>query len=168
MCQFFSTGKHTLSDNVPRTIQGKDINRRAVFACNEVGLGREGLAAICEVLDMPSPVVTNAWAAHDYELYKQHHCSFRLVLLQSTELWNWQTSQQVAKHPKQAVGETTWGSERLKREYLTSTRSTDELRRGWPSELRRPEFERRAQPMRQVPSNWKEGQITIVLHVHDL
>ena len=72
MCQFFSTGKHTLSDNVPRTIQGKDINRRAVFACNEVGLGREGLAAICEVLDMPSPVVTNAWAAHDNELYKQH------------------------------------------------------------------------------------------------
>ena len=22
--------------------------------------------------------------------------------------------------------------------------------------------------MRQVPSNWKEGQITVVLHVHDL
>ena len=64
--------RETLSDNVHRNTQGKDISRRAVFACNEVGLGREGLAAICEVLDMPSPVVTNAWAAHDNELYKQH------------------------------------------------------------------------------------------------
>ncbi|KAK3736693.1 hypothetical protein QZH41_011486 [Actinostola sp. cb2023] len=66
------TGKHNISDNVPRTLQGKDVNRRAVFACNEVGIGREGLAAICEVLDMPCPVAPNAWAAHNTELHEQH------------------------------------------------------------------------------------------------
>ena len=71
-CANSSAQGNTLSDNVHRNTQGKDISKRAVFACNEVGLGREGLAAICEVLDMPSPVVTNAWVAHDNELYKQH------------------------------------------------------------------------------------------------
>jgi len=35
-------------------------------------MGREGLATICEILDMPPPVAPNAWAAHDAELCKQH------------------------------------------------------------------------------------------------
>lgn len=47
MSEFFSTGKHELSDSIPRTIKGKDVNRRAIFACNEVGIGREGLSTIC-------------------------------------------------------------------------------------------------------------------------
>ena len=72
MCEFFSPGKHDLSDSVPRTLQGKDMNRRAVFACNEVGIGREALAVICEIFDMPPPVSPNAWTSHDNELYKQH------------------------------------------------------------------------------------------------
>ncbi|KAK3726557.1 hypothetical protein QZH41_001960 [Actinostola sp. cb2023] len=74
MKEIFSTGlgKHSLSDLVPRTLQGKDINRRAVFASNEVGMGREGLATICEILGMPPPVAPNAWAANDAELCKQH------------------------------------------------------------------------------------------------
>ena len=50
----------------------KDINRRSVFAANEVGLGREGIAAICEALNMPPPVAPTAWAAHEDELYKQN------------------------------------------------------------------------------------------------
>ena len=53
LSQFFSTGKHNVSDKVPGTMQGKDINGRSVFAANEVGLGREGIAAICEALNMP-------------------------------------------------------------------------------------------------------------------
>ncbi|XP_048578884.1 uncharacterized protein LOC125560699 isoform X2 [Nematostella vectensis] len=40
--EFFSTGKHSLSDLAPRTMQGRDVNRRSVFAANEVGLRREG------------------------------------------------------------------------------------------------------------------------------
>ena len=71
LIQFFSTGKHNVSDKVPRTMQGKDINR-SVFAANEVGLGREGIAAICEALNMPPPVAPTAWAAHEDELYKQN------------------------------------------------------------------------------------------------
>ena len=72
LAQFFSTGKHDVSDEVPRTMQGKDINWRSVFAANEVGLGREGIAALCEALNMPPPVAPTAWAAHEDELYKQH------------------------------------------------------------------------------------------------
>lgn len=53
-------------------MQGKDINRRSVFAANEVGLGREGIAALCEALNMPSPIAPTAWAAHEDELYKRH------------------------------------------------------------------------------------------------
>lgn len=53
-------------------MQGKDINRRSVFAANEVGLGREGIAAICRALNMPPPVAPTAWAAHEDELYKQN------------------------------------------------------------------------------------------------
>ena len=72
LAQLFSTGKHDVSDEVPRTMQGKDINRRSVFAANEVGLGRESIAALCEALNMPPPVAPTAWAAHEDELYKQH------------------------------------------------------------------------------------------------
>ena len=69
---WFSTGQHNVSDKVPRTMQGKDINRRSVFAANEVGLGREGIAAICEALNMPPPVAPTSWAAHEDELYKEN------------------------------------------------------------------------------------------------
>ncbi|XP_032228933.2 uncharacterized protein LOC116612384 [Nematostella vectensis] len=70
--EFFSTGKHSLSDLAPRTMQGRDVNRRSVFAANEVGLGRKGIAAICEVFDMPPPVAPTAWATHNELLYQQH------------------------------------------------------------------------------------------------
>ena len=37
-----------------------------------MGLGREGIAAICEILNMPAPVPPTAWAAYEDELYKQN------------------------------------------------------------------------------------------------
>ena len=37
-----------------------------------MGLGREGIAAICEILNMPAPVAPTAWAAYEDELYKQN------------------------------------------------------------------------------------------------
>ena len=33
-----------------------DVNRRAAFAASEVGLGREGLSVICEIMNLPQPV----------------------------------------------------------------------------------------------------------------
>ena len=72
LSQFFSTGKPNVSDKVPRTMQGKDVNSRLVFAANEVRLGREGITAICEALNVPPPVTPTSWAAHELELYKQN------------------------------------------------------------------------------------------------
>ena len=70
MNEFFSTGKDSLPDRVPRTLQGKDVNRMVIFATNEVGLGREQIVSVCQVLDMP--VTVHAWAAHDKQLYNQN------------------------------------------------------------------------------------------------
>lgn len=33
--------------------QGKDINRRIVYVSYEMGVGKEGIAKLCEVLNMP-------------------------------------------------------------------------------------------------------------------
>ena len=57
---------------MPRTIQGKDINRRSVLASVEVGIGREGFATVCEILNMPPPVSVTSWTAHVRELHNQH------------------------------------------------------------------------------------------------
>ena len=44
-----ATGEHDGDQKTPRTIQGKDINRRVVYAAFEMGIGREGVAKLCEI-----------------------------------------------------------------------------------------------------------------------
>ncbi|XP_048590323.1 uncharacterized protein LOC116614896 isoform X3 [Nematostella vectensis] len=97
MREFLSTGKHDLCDQVPRTVQAKDVNRRAVFAASEVGLGREGIKAICEIFDMPPPVNVTAWATHEHELLKQQRVAVQEMLednrkeLQQSDIENTKT-----------------------------------------------------------------------------
>lgn len=40
LSEFLATGDHNLADNAPRTVQGKDLNRRVVYAASEMGIGR--------------------------------------------------------------------------------------------------------------------------------
>ena len=43
MSEFLATGSHPQDDVNPRTLQGKDVNRRMVFAAFESGIGKEGV-----------------------------------------------------------------------------------------------------------------------------
>ena len=38
--EFLGTGKHNSLENGPRTVQGKDVNRRVVYAASEMGIGK--------------------------------------------------------------------------------------------------------------------------------
>ena len=49
-----------------------DINRRMVFSACEMGVGREAIAVMCEILNMPPPCQTKAWSDHSQALYKAH------------------------------------------------------------------------------------------------
>ncbi|XP_048583267.1 uncharacterized protein LOC5520998 isoform X1 [Nematostella vectensis] len=49
-----------------------DINRRLVYAAAETGIGREGMATICEILNMPQPMSSQAWKDHQNTLYSAH------------------------------------------------------------------------------------------------
>lgn len=44
----------------PTTVSS-DVNMRSVFAVGEIGLGREGLATFCEILNMPPPIHDSAF-----------------------------------------------------------------------------------------------------------
>ncbi|CAB3984028.1 Hypothetical predicted protein [Paramuricea clavata] len=52
-----------------KPVEGKarsfDVNRRTNFAMGELGLGREALATICEILNMPPPVSDSAYEKHN-------------------------------------------------------------------------------------------------------
>ena len=37
LTEFLGTGEHNSLDNGPRTVQGKDVNRRVVYAASEIG-----------------------------------------------------------------------------------------------------------------------------------
>ena len=39
LTEFLGTGEHNSLDNGPRTVQGKDVNRRVVYAASEMGIG---------------------------------------------------------------------------------------------------------------------------------
>ena len=41
-----------------------DINRRAVFAAGEIGIGREALSTMCEIINMPPPPSCRAYQQH--------------------------------------------------------------------------------------------------------
>ena len=53
------------SDNIPGTA-GKcyDVNRRAVYGCTEIGLGRESLADFAGIMGMPQPSKKKSWYSH--------------------------------------------------------------------------------------------------------
>ena len=53
MSEFLATGNHPQDDINPILLQGKDVNRRMVFAAYESGLGKEGVAKFSEVFNMP-------------------------------------------------------------------------------------------------------------------
>lgn len=65
MKEFSATGHHTTTDTVPRSNQGKDINRRIVYASYEMGVGKEGIAKLCEVLNMPFSMSKLTWYNHE-------------------------------------------------------------------------------------------------------
>ena len=49
-----------------------DINRRVVFSACEMGVGREAIAVMCEILNMPPPCTAAAWNKHSEALYDAH------------------------------------------------------------------------------------------------
>ena len=40
LTEFLGTGEDNSLDNGPRTVQGKDVNRRVVYAASEMGIGK--------------------------------------------------------------------------------------------------------------------------------
>ena len=70
--EFFSTGEHDLTDRGPRTNQERDINRRIVYAAAETGLGRENIAQLCEILNIPFSMAKETWNTHETALYDAH------------------------------------------------------------------------------------------------
>ena len=49
-----------------------DINRRMVYSACEIGVGREAIAVMCEILNMPPPCQPSAWNEHHHSLYDAH------------------------------------------------------------------------------------------------
>ena len=65
MSEFLATGNHPQDDVNPRTLQGKDVNRRMVLAAFESGIGKEGVAKFCEVFNMPFNISPDTWYSHE-------------------------------------------------------------------------------------------------------
>ena len=72
MSELLATGYHKSDALLPNTIQGKDLNRRVVYGAFEMGLGREGIAKLCEVLDMPFSISIDTWYRHEDALLEAH------------------------------------------------------------------------------------------------
>ena len=64
-----TTCKQRVDMDTSKPVEGKarsfDVNRRTNFAMGELGLGREALATICEILNMPPPVSDSAYQKHN-------------------------------------------------------------------------------------------------------
>ncbi|PFX31941.1 hypothetical protein AWC38_SpisGene3229 [Stylophora pistillata] len=72
MEEFMATGEHDGDQETPRTIRGKDINRRIVYAAFEMGNGREGVAKLCGILNMPFNISIDTWYNHEEILHAAH------------------------------------------------------------------------------------------------
>ena len=68
----FLTREHSSENTMPRTVQGKDINRRVVYGAFEMGVGKEGIAKLCELLDMPFSMSADTWYSHEQKLNLSH------------------------------------------------------------------------------------------------
>ena len=53
MIEFFATGDQPSNDTTPRKIQGKDLNWQIVYSAFVMGVQKEGIAKLCEMLNMP-------------------------------------------------------------------------------------------------------------------
>ena len=66
---YFECTKCRQRVDMDKPVEGKvrsfDINRRTNFAMGELGLGREALATICDILNMPPPVSDSAYQKHN-------------------------------------------------------------------------------------------------------
>lgn len=49
-----------------------DINRRMVYSACEMGVGREAISVMCEILNMPPPCQLTSWNEHSQILYQAH------------------------------------------------------------------------------------------------
>ena len=49
-----------------------DVNRRMVYAACEMGVGREAMATMCDIFNMPPPCNRSAWNSHVNALYDAH------------------------------------------------------------------------------------------------
>lgn len=72
LSEFLATGDHNPSDNAPRTVQGKDLYRRVVYAAIEMGIGREDVSKFCEILNMPFSLSKDTWHSHEDALLQAH------------------------------------------------------------------------------------------------
>ena len=49
-----------------------DVKKRMVYAASEMGVGREGMSAMCDILNMPPPCNRSSWNNHVNALYEAH------------------------------------------------------------------------------------------------
>ena len=67
---YLQTAKHDGGAWTPQVAM--DINKRLVYAACETGIGREGMATICDILNMPQPMTSESWNGHVNSLYDVH------------------------------------------------------------------------------------------------
>ena len=49
-----------------------DVNHRMVYSAFEIGVGREAIATLCEIFNMPPPCSKNLWTKHSEILFEAH------------------------------------------------------------------------------------------------
>ena len=72
MSEFLATCSHPQDDKNPRTLQGRYVNRRMVYGAFESGIGKEGVAKFCEILNMPFNMSHDTWYNHEEILCQSH------------------------------------------------------------------------------------------------
>ena len=72
LTEFLGTGEDNSLDNGPRTVRGKDVNRRVVYAASEMGIGREDISKFCEILNMPFSMSKDTWHSHEDALLQAY------------------------------------------------------------------------------------------------
>ena len=65
MTEFLGTGDHSSNETTPRTIQGKDLNRRIVYGAFEMRVGKECISTLCEMLNMLFSMSFSTWYDHE-------------------------------------------------------------------------------------------------------
>ena len=89
MSELFATGHHKSAATSPNTTQGKEVNRRVVYGAFEMGLWREEIAKLCEVLDMPFSISIDTWYSHEDALLEAHTDVIREELAKNRAETGW-------------------------------------------------------------------------------